>query len=259
MPAWHKALACPLEQRLKNLRDPAVRQSLQHDLDHYLVRVWSGRWDKLKIFESAHAQYKGRFLDEIAATEKKTPLDAFLDIALSEDLGTYFYISDLTSDDDAANAEVASHPFVVPGVSDGGAHTQFLSMGKYPTMLLSDMVRDRKIMTLEEAHWRLSHMSASAVGLEGIGTLEVGMPADIVVYDLQKLGIATPEPIYEPVVGGGKRLIERAVGYRAIIINGVMTFENDTCTGKLPGRVVRTSAYQPVAADKVQKGVAAMH
>src|SRR3546814_4956853 len=59
-------------------------------------------------------------------------------------------------------------------------------MGKYPTMLLSDMVRDRKVMTLEEAHWRLSHMSASAIGLEGIGTLERGMPADIVVYDMEK-------------------------------------------------------------------------
>jgi N-acyl-D-amino-acid deacylase len=259
MPAWNKALACPLEQRLKNLRDPQIRASLQHDLDHYLVRVWSGRWDKLKVFESSHAQYKGRFLDEIAASEKKTPLDAFLDIALSEDLRTYFYIADLTSDDETANAEVAAHPFVVPGVSDGGAHTQFLSMGKYPTMLLSDMVRDRKVMTLEEAHWRLSHMSASAIGLEGIGTLEVGMPADIVVYDMQKLGIATPEPVYEQIVGGGKRLIERAVGYRAIIVNGVMTFEYDKCTGKLPGRVIRTSAYQPSAPTQAQKSVAAAH
>jgi N-acyl-D-amino-acid deacylase len=244
MPAWNRALACPLEQRFKNLRDPKIRAELQHDLDHYHVRVWSGRWDKLKVFETEHAQYKDRFLDEIARSENKTPLEAFLDIALSEEMKTYFFISDLTSDDEAANAEVAAHPFVVPGVSDGGAHTQFLSMGKYPTMLLSDMVRDRKVMTLEEAHWRLSHMSASAIGLEGIGTLERGMPADIVVYDMAKLGIATKEPIYEPVVGGGKRLIERAVGYRAIIVNGVATFEYDECTGKLPGRVVRTSAYE---------------
>jgi N-acyl-D-amino-acid deacylase len=118
-------------------------------------------------------------------------------------------------------------------------------MGKYPTALLSDMVRDKQVMTLEEAHWRLSHMSASAIGLEGVGTLEPGMPADIVVYDLEKLGIATPEPVYEPVIGGGKRLIERAVGYRAIFVNGVMTFENDECTGNLPGRVLRTSAYDP--------------
>src|SRR3546814_4027888 len=85
-------------------------------------------------------------------------------------------------------------------------------------------------------------MSASAIGLEGIGTLERGMPADIVVYDMEKLGIATESPVFEPVIGGGKRFIERAVGYRAIIVNGVTTFEWDECTGKLPGRVIRTAA-----------------
>lgn len=252
MPAWNRALAVPMEQRLKNLRDPKIRAELQHDLDHYLVRVWSGRWDKLNVFESKQTQYVGRFLDEIAKAENKTPLEAFIDIALAEDLETYFYISDLTSDDEDANAEVAAHPFVVPGVSDGGAHTQFLSMGKYPTILLSQMVRDRKVMSLEEAHWRLSHMSASAVGLEGIGTLETGMPADIVVYDMEKLGIATETPVYEPVIGGGKRFIERAVGYRAIIINGVATFEYDECTGKLPGRVIRTSAHEPSEPEPLQ-------
>jgi N-acyl-D-aspartate/D-glutamate deacylase len=76
------------------------------------------------------------------------------------------------------------------------------------------------------------------------------------VYDLQKLGIATPDPVYEQIVGGGKRLIERAVGYRAIFVNGVMTFENDECTGKLPGRVVRTSAYQPTVASSKSKATA---
>jgi len=244
MPAWNRAFACPLEEKLVKLRDPKIRAELQHDLDHYLVRVWSGRWDKLSVFESKAAHYKDRSLEEIAKTEGKTPLDAFLDIALAEELMTEFYISDLTSDDDDANAEIAAHPYVVPGVSDGGAHTRFLSMGKYPTVLLSDMVRDRKVMSLEEAHWRLSHMSASAIGLEGIGTLEPGMPADIVVYDMAKLGIATEAPVFEPVIGGGKRFIERAVGYRAIIVNGVTTFEYDECTGRLPGRVVRTSVAE---------------
>jgi len=244
IPAWHKALACSHEEKLKNLRDPKIRAELQHDIDNYLVRVWSGRWDKVRVFETKIAEYKGRFIDEIARSENKKPLDVFLDIALAENLETYFFIADLTSDDEDANAEIACHPYVVPGVSDGGAHTQFLSMGKYPTTLLTQMVRDRKIMTLEEAHWRLSHMSASAIGLEGIGTLELGMPADIVVYDLNKLGLATEEPVYEPVIGGGKRLVERAVGYRAIIVNGVTTFSNDECTENLPGRVIRTSACE---------------
>jgi N-acyl-D-amino-acid deacylase len=245
MPAWAEAFACSPEQKIKNLTDPAIRTKLQHDIDNYLVRVWSGRWDKVKVFESAQQHYVGRWLDEIAQSEGKTPLDVFLDIALSEDLRTTFYIADLTSDDEDANIEVAKHPFVVPGVSDGGAHTRFLSMGKYPTVMITDMVRDRKALSLEEAHWRLSYFAAHATGLENIGTLLPGMPADIIVYDLENLGFATEEPVYEEIVGGGLRLVERSVGFRAIYVNGVMTFENDVCTGKLPGRVLRTSAYDP--------------
>ncbi|WP_157083037.1 N-acyl-D-amino-acid deacylase family protein [Novosphingobium lentum] len=245
MPAWAEALACPVEQKLENLENPDIRQKLQHDLDNYLVRVWSGRWDKIKVFESDQEKYVGRWLDEIAASECKTPLDAFLDIAVAEGLKTFFYIADLTSDDEDANAEVAKHPFVVPGVSDGGAHTRFLSMGKYPTIMLAEMVRDHKVMSLEEAHWRLSAFAAHATGIDNLGTLQPGMPADIVVYDLEKLVISTPEPVGEEIVGGGLRLVERSVGFRAIFVNGVMTFENDICTGKLPGRVIRTSAYDP--------------
>ncbi len=245
MPAWAETLSCDTEQKIENLRDPEVRVKLQDDLDNYLVRVWSGRWDKLKVFESEQSQYVGRWLDEIAQSEGKTPLDAFLDIALEEDLKTYFYIADLTSDDEDANAEVAQHRFVVPGVSDGGAHTRFLSMGKYPTVMITQMVRDNNLMPLEDAHWRLSLLAAQATGIENLGTLQPGMPADIIVYDLDNLRLATPEPVYEEIVGGGIRLVEKSLGFRAIYVNGVMTFENDVCTGKLPGRILRTSAYDP--------------
>jgi len=248
MPAWNKALACPLEQRIANLKDPAIRKTLQHDIDTHLVRIWSGRWDKMKVWESEQTQYNGRHLSEIAKTEGKTPLDTFCDIASAEGLRTMFYIEDQTSDDEDANAVIAKHPYILPGVSDGGAHTQFLSMGKYPTVMLAKLVRDDKVMSLEEAHWRLSYMSATAIGLEGVGTLQRGMAADVVVYDLKTLKVTPDRPVYEPVVGGGKRLVERAKGYRAIYVNGVMTFENDECTGELPGRVIRTSAYQPDAA-----------
>jgi N-acyl-D-aspartate/D-glutamate deacylase len=244
MPEWNKALACPLDRRIANLADPQIRKKLQHDIDHHLVRVWSGRWDKIKVYGSEFKQYEGRYLSDIAQSEHKAPLDAFCDIAGAEGLRTMFYIEDQTSDDEDANAVIARSPYVIPGVSDGGAHTQFLSMGKYPTVLLSKLVRDDKVMTLEEAHWRLSHMSAAAIGLEGVGTLQKGMAADVVVYDLDSLKVTPDRPVFEPVPGGGKRLIERASGYRAIYVNGVMTFQNDECTGKLPGRVLRTSAYQ---------------
>lgn len=247
MPEWNKALACPLEERLTNLRNPEVRARLQHDLDHYTNRLWAGNWDRMKIFETEQTQYSGRYVGEIAREMGVSPLDAFCEIALGEGLRTLFLIEDLNNTEDEAVGEIMSHPMVVPGLSDGGAHTQFLCLGKYPTVMLTKWVRDLGILSLEEAHWRLSYMSAAAVGLEGLGTLQVGMPADIVVYDLNNLEVTPEEPVFEDVIGGGKRLIQKAKGYRAIIVNGVATFENDECTGKLPGRVLRTSAYEPTA------------
>lgn len=246
MPAFNEALNGPIEDRIARLRDPAVRAKLQHDLDHHLERVWSGRWDKMTVYSSStRKDYEGRYVAEIAESEGKTPLDLFCDLAVAERLETYFYIEDQTSDDDEANAVILQHPYIIPGVSDGGAHAKFLSMGKYPTVVLTKWVRDEKVISLEEAHWRLSHMSAAAIGLEGIGTLEPGMPADIVVYDLENLAVTPDHPIYEDIIGGGRRLVEKATGYRAIIVNGVPTFEYDECTGALPGRVLRTSAYDP--------------
>ncbi len=247
MPAWNKALACPLEERLANLRNPAVRALLQHDLDHYTNRLWAGNWERMKVFDTEQAEFKGRYVGEIARSLELAPLDAFCEIALGEDLRTLFLIEDLNNSEDEAVARIMTHPFVLPGLSDGGAHTQFLCLGKYPTVILSKLVRDENRMTLEEAHWRMSYMSAAAIGLEGIGTLQVGMPADIVVYDLARLAVTPEEPVYEDIIGGGKRLIQKAVGYRAIFVNGVQTFEDGECTGKLPGRVLRTSAYEPRA------------
>lgn len=248
MPEWNKALACPLEQRIENLKNPAVRAKLAHDVEHYLNRVWSGRWNRMKVQESEFPQYVDRYISEIAEAEGKTPLDAFCDIAVAEGLRTMFYIEDQINSDDEANKEIFKNPYVIPGASDGGAHTQFLSMGKYPTVVLSRWVRDEKVMSLEEAHWRLSNFAASSIGLEGVGTLERGRPADIVVYDLQNLAVTPDRPYYDPVPGGGKRLIERATGYRWILVNGVVTFVDGECTGKLPGRVIRTASYEPRAA-----------
>jgi N-acyl-D-aspartate/D-glutamate deacylase len=248
MPAWNSALACPLEQRIANLRNPEMRRKLQHDVDHHTARVWSGRWDRMKIYQTDLKQYQDRYIAEIAGAEGKTPLDVFCDIAVAEGLRTYFYIEDQLGDDENANAALAQHRYVLPGSSDGGAHCQFISMGKYPTVLLSKIVRDDGAMSLEEAHWRLSHMSAAAVGLEGIGTLQRGMPADIVVYDLDQLAVTPDKPVYENILGGGRRLVEKAVGYRYIIVNGQITFIDGECTGALPGRILRSAAYQPAAA-----------
>lgn len=248
MPSWNHALACPIDQRIANLRDPEIRERLQHDVEFHTERVWSGRWDRLRVNQTTIPQYQDRTIAEIALSEDRRPIDVFCDLAAAEELRTLFYIEDQVGDDDFANGEIAKSPYVAPGASDGGAHTQFISMGKFPTIMLAKMVRDDRIMTLEEAHWRLSFMSAKMIGLEGIGTLERGRPADIIVYDLAKLKVTPDKPYYEEIIGGGKRLIEKAEGYRYVFVSGVNTFRDGVCTGDLPGRVLRTPAYEPECA-----------
>ena len=76
---------------------------------------------------------------------------------------------------------------MIPGVSDGGAHTKFLTSGSYTTDTLAWLVRDEKRLTLEEAHYKLSYLPARAAGFRDRGALLEGWPADVVVYDLARL------------------------------------------------------------------------
>ena len=128
--------------------------------------------------------------------------------------------------------------FSLPGVSDGGAHTKFSTLGAYSTEFLSELVRDAELMSLEDAHWRLSAYPAHAAGVRDRGYLREGAPADVVVYDLAELAMLPPE-IARDFPGGEWRRIRKARGYRATIVNGQVTFEGQDCSGATPGRLLR--------------------
>ena len=106
------------------------------------------------------------------------------------------------------------------GISDGGAHTKFVTTGRYPTELLGYWVREHNIMTLEEAHWRLSALPAQAAGLKGRGSIAEDMPADILVYDYEALESLPQERVWD-YPAGEWRLIQKAKGYDYIIVNGI--------------------------------------
>jgi N-acyl-D-aspartate/D-glutamate deacylase len=126
-------------------------------------------------------------------------------------------------------------------VSDGGAHTKFFCGGAFTTDFLCWLVREEQRITLEEAHFRLSALPAHAAGFRDRGVLREGAWADVVVYDLNGLGI---EPdwigdIAHDFPGGEWRRVQHAKGYRAIIVNGQMTFDDGKETGATPGKLLR--------------------
>lgn len=115
---------------------------------------------------------------------------------------------------------------------------KFLTTGRYPTDFISELVRDKGLMDLEQAHWRLSGYSAMAAGFTDRGFLREGAPADIVVYDYDALRSLPPERLHD-FPANDWRLAQKAAGYRLTIVNGQVTFEDGVCTGATPGALLR--------------------
>jgi N-acyl-D-aspartate/D-glutamate deacylase len=161
-------------------------------------------------------------------------------------LKTEFNMQGLINNNEEAVAAIVKHPLTLVGASDGGAHTKFLTTGRYPTHFLAHWVRDRQLMTLEEAHWRLSTMVGWAIGIRDRGWLREGMPADIVVYDFDKLAVRPMETVHD-LPDGDWRRVQKADGYRFIIVNGQVTFEDNVCSGALPGKLLRSYDQAPGA------------
>jgi N-acyl-D-aspartate/D-glutamate deacylase len=167
----------------------------------------------------------------------KHPVDVMLDIAVADDLRTTFYLPALNRRLELLQ-ELVDYDWAIFGVSDGGAHTKFFTAGRYPTETLTKMVREHSMLSLEDAHWRLSALPAWCAGFHDRGVLREGAPADVVVYDYEKLAV-TPMEVVHDLPGGEWRRVQRAEGYRWILINGEVTLTNGKCTEATPGKLLR--------------------
>jgi len=205
----------------------------------YVVNVKDGRMIALVPDEKAAAKAEnGQTVQQIADQEGKHVIDSLLDMVVADDLTTEFLAETQGRETAQYTAEVLDSNLIVAGVSDGGAHVKFLTAGVYPTDMLCWLVRDEKVITLEDAHYKLSYLPAHFGGFKDRGAIREGAPADIVVYDLNKLEIL-PSEVAEDLPGGEWRRIQKAKGYNWIMVNGEVTFEDGEPTGALPGRLLR--------------------
>jgi N-acyl-D-aspartate/D-glutamate deacylase len=188
-----------------------------------------GEWIVLRGKSPETRQYDETKIRDVAAAMGKDAIDAFCDIALADELQTVFYLQ-LSNQNPVYTRELVQDPYIVPGTSDGGAHTKYLTTGRYPTEYLIDFVRDHAWVTLEEAHHRLSALPANCVGFQNRGILREGAAADIVVYDYKNLEIL-PEEINYDYPAGEWRRVRRASGYRFILVNGEVVIEEDKEVG----------------------------
>ena len=248
MPHWVNPLVGTPEERAAKLRDPAVRAGMKQDL----VQVSASQaaatddrtdWTKFKVLQVAEARnykYEGMTIAQIADLENKHPLDAMLDLAVDEDLQTEFSHRLAFSDEETLEKAI-KNPNSHISLSDGGAHTRFFTGSTWPIYFLTHWIRDKQIMTLEQAHQKMSAFPAWFADFKDRGTLRTGAWADIIVYNMDELGFLHEKPIFDTdFPGGERRLIQKATGLRYTIVNGGVTFEGNDCTGALPGKLLRS-------------------
>lgn len=246
-PSWNHALNAPAEERLRLFADPVHRSKMIEEVDDgtLITQTISGPVPELMVVgvdRRAELQhYLGRTLEAIGAEEGKHPVEVLLDLSLATGLRAEV-AGDTTKAPADFTAELLSSPYVIAGVSDGGAHTKFVTNGAYPTDMLEWLVRDHGLLSAEEAHYRLSYLPAHAAGFRNRGVLREGAPADVMVYDpetVRRLPNWWDSEIVEDLPGGEWRRVQRAEGYRWTLVNGEVTFELGTCTGATPGRLLR--------------------
>jgi N-acyl-D-aspartate/D-glutamate deacylase len=113
-----------------------------------------------------------------------------------------------------------------------------------PTYMLAYMTRDRvkgTTLPIEFVVHKMTQDTALLYGMNDRGVIAPGYRADLNLIDYDALGLEEPQMVYD-LPAGGKRLIQRAHGYRATICNGEVTYENGEHTGAYPGRLVRGGA-----------------
>lgn len=239
MPEWREVTTGTIEDRLMKLSDPERRPGLRK-VDEMTGLITNNVRD-IFILECKHPElkkYENMTVGEVAARERKHPVDAMLDIACADGLNTDFYTPPINVRNDYLKEMVTSPGMAIFGVSDGGAHTKFFSGGRYSTEAIIKMGRDNEILPLEEVHFRLSAHPAMCAGFRNRGTLVEGNWADVVIYDLDRLAIKPMEIVHD-FPGGEWRRVQRPEGYSAVMVNGDVIIDHGRETGATPGKLLR--------------------
>ena len=142
-----------------------------------------------------------------------------LDLALEENLDTV-YSALLLNSDEAAVGRMLTHPCSLVSLSDAGAHLTFFNDAGFGLHLLGHWVRDRGVLTLAEAAWRLCGQPAQVFGIKDRGALKPGYYADLLLFDPAAVGPRREAARVRPA-GGHPRLTTSAIGVLGVWVNGV--------------------------------------
>ncbi|EMK00017.1 MULTISPECIES: amidohydrolase family protein [unclassified Leptospira] len=221
-----------LAERRKLLLDKGYRKWFRRQWTNwFLPRVFHRDFNESKIVECPDQKLVGRSFSELAKERKQHVVETFLDLCAEygNDIRWYTVIG---NDRKGPLKYIVSHPDVLIGFSDAGAHLRGMAHYNFPLRFLK-LVRDAELegkpfLSTEKAVWRVTGEIADWFGLD-TGKLKVGAQADIVLLNPNGLNekVETIQETPMPEFGGMVRLVRRnEEAIRAVLINGKVAVEN---------------------------------
>lgn len=183
-----------------------------------------GGADKVLVTScSAHRDYEGKTLEQIATINKTTPVDVYIQIV--KDGGASVVCNSMNEADVKAFYQ---QPWVMAS-SDGGIGSRHPRGTGTFSRVLGRFVRENKWFSLEEAVRKMSAMPAARLRLKDRGLIKKGMRADLVLFDADK--VIDRATFAEPQVFSD--------GIKTVFVNGVRVWDGGKITNNLPGMILR--------------------
>ncbi len=243
--AWQPLMRMDEASTRNALADPGFRIAVKAELSERKRRLFNGEWDKVFVTRAArreNAAYDGSSVDAIAQQMRKHPVDVLLDLSLAEGLDTLFSATLLNSNEEAVG-RMLSDPDSIISLSDAGAHLTFLCDAGFGLHLLGHWVRERQVMSVEQAVRKLCSQPADLFGIRDRGSVAAGQWADLLLFDPATVGRGKPERVFD-LPAGASRLTTAAVGVHGVWINGQRVADRNGVDFDAPmaGRVLREFA-----------------
>jgi N-acyl-D-amino-acid deacylase len=247
LPGWQALRKLPLEEQKRRLADPETRRRLVAEeaqmkpRDSVLQGGGAATTDPRKpdydnLFPMLDVDWDDPSVAELARKQGKHPVEIIIDLALENDNRVFVQPLVNESPDDVLG--LLKHRRTLATFSDSGAHVCQEMGSSLQTHLLSYWVRNKRQFTLEEAIRMLTFDNASAWELPDRGLVRTGYAADLVVFDEERIKPRLPT-VEQDLPGGARRLVQKADGIAATVVNGFVALENGQATGEYAGRVLK--------------------
>lgn len=249
LPAWQALRDLPIDEQRRRFADSDIRSALVAAEATMKPRdgVFQGggaattdpkKPDYSNLFALRGVDWDDPTVEELSKQAGQHPVEVMLDLMIDNE--DQLFVQPLVNESPADVLGMLQHPRTLATFSDSGAHVCQEMGSSLQTHLLNYWVRQKQAFSLEQAVRMLTFDNASAFEFNDRGLLRPGYRADVVVFDADTIRPRLPT-VETDLPGGARRLVQKADGIAATVVNGAVTFRHGASTGVYPGQLMRAN------------------